>query len=133
MIYAIIVIIWLGLIYYFGTSSFGRGQTQKIIDRYKGNPRVWQFLDKNHGTLRASFHYVEFGGLYFLIYFALTGGVFRWRYDFGFIDLGITFVLAYVDEVHQSRTAGRCFRRIDLLHSYFGGALAFLVTFLVGR
>jgi hypothetical protein len=132
MLYGILTVAWLGLIYYCGTSAFGRAQTQRLIDRCKNRERLWCTLNRYHGTLRAAFHYVEFGGLYFIGYLAMTRGSFRWRDDFGFALLAVMFVLAYFDELHQSRTAGRCFRRIDLLHSFFGSTLAFLLTYLVG-
>jgi hypothetical protein len=131
MIYWILEIAWLALIYYFGTSAFGRAQTQRWIDRCKNRPRLWCALDRYHGTLRAAFHYVEFGGLYLVAYLAITRGRFRWRDDVAFILHAVTFVLAYLDELHQSRTAGRCFRRIDLLHSLLGATLALLLTRLI--
>jgi VanZ family protein len=132
MIYWILGIVWLALIYYFGTSPFGRAQTQRWIDRCKNRPRLWCALDRYHGTLRAAFHYVEFGGLYLVAYLTLTRGSFRWRDDLAFILLAATFVSAYFDELHQARTAGRCFRRIDLLHSLLGATLALLLTYLIG-
>ena len=43
---------------------------------------------------------------------------------------GATCGLAYLDELHQKRSGGRCFRRVDLLHGVLGASLMMLFIFL---
>lgn len=118
-----LVVVWLGLIYWGGTSRFGRGQTQLLIDRLRHKPRVHAFLDRHHGHIRASFHYLEFGPLSLLVYIVLNRGLGRWSWSSAAAALAICYVLAYLDEKRQQRTAGRQFRRIDLMHSILGATL----------
>jgi hypothetical protein len=130
---------WVGLIYFCGTSRFGRSKTQAWIDaigELPGARQVARLLDYYHGALRASFHYIEFSILC-TIFVALTTlgtfeiGVAPWPY----LGYGLTCLLAYLDEKHQAQTPGRMFRRVDFMHSLCGASLAFLalqINSLVG-
>lgn len=128
----LIVFFWVGVIYLFGRSGFGRANTQALIDKVKHHPALWAFLDRHHGKFRASFHYIEFGFCYAILYLALGAGNLRWGYGRGLAVWGITSILALLDEIHQKKRGGRCFRRIDLLHSILGAGLAMLLFFLIG-
>ena len=123
-------IAWVGVIYYFGRTGFGRTNTQALIDRFRNHQRLWKFLDRHHGGFRALFHYVEFGACYAVLYFAMTGGRLHWDYAKGMGSWALSFALAFLDEMHQKRCGGRCFRRIDLLHSMLGSSLIMLTIFI---
>jgi len=126
----IIVLFWGGVIYYFGGAGFGRAKTQALIDRFRKNPAIWNFLDRHHGKFRAAFHYFEFGLCFFILYLAVTAGSLEWSYLRGLGVWLVTGILAFLDELHQKRTGGRCFRRIDLFHSLLGDTLVMLLVFL---
>jgi hypothetical protein len=121
----------LGLIWYLGTGKFGRSQTQAWIDRVREHPRLFAFLDRHHGKYRAAGHYVEFGGLFLVLYWlqdALVGdGLMDFRVSRALIVAGICTATALLDELHQLRSGGRQFRRVDFLHSCCGIALAALI------
>lgn len=127
------VVFWGGVIYYFGRAGFGRSSTQKIIDKAKHHPRLWNFLDRRHGQFRASFHYIEFGVCYVILYLAISGGRLEWFYGRGLGVWGATCLLALLDELHQKGSGGRCFRRVDLLHSILGASLVMLFFFIAGQ
>ncbi|GAB4320417.1 MAG: hypothetical protein Kow0059_14750 [Candidatus Sumerlaeia bacterium] len=116
--------VWILLIYYFGTSPFGRSGTQNWIEAFRDNEKVYDFLNSHHGFFRAAFHYVQFGGLYYLLYLTINGGSFHWATGRAWLALVLSCVGAYLDEWHQSRQAGRCARKIDLLHSCLGASYA---------
>lgn len=126
----ILLAAWIGIIFFFGTGMWGRAQTQGWIDRANRNPRLHAFLNRHHGKLRASFHYVEFGVLTLILYGLLsaigghpfsTWGV--WR---AVAAGGMSAVAAYLDELHQLSSGTRCFRLVDYLHSCCGISLALL-------
>lgn len=135
------VVIWGGaalvvavLIYYFGTERFGRNATQRWIDRMHASPRLAAcaaWCDRHHGGLRAAFHYVEFGGLTLVLVGVATLGSFRFDTPWPFLAWALACVGAYADEVHQARTPGRCFRRIDFLHSLLGATLMLALLFVL--
>lgn len=125
--------LWLGVIYYFGRAGFGRANTQALIDKCKKFTRLWEFLDRHHGKFRASFHYIEFGLCYLILFTALGGGLIEWRYSRGLLVWLVTGILAILDEVHQKKSGGRCFRRVDLLHSILGATLVMLALFFLGK
>lgn len=133
MTYWAAVAFWLVFIAYCGTRRFGRAQSQQWIDTVKHRPRLWTLLDAYHGHLRAAFHYLEFGGLFLLLYLALSQGNLNWLPARAYATWAISCIIAVLDEWHQSRTAGRCFRRIDLLHSFFGATLTLLAVAILGR
>ena len=133
MIYWIALAFWILFIAYCGTRRFGRAQSQQWIDTVKQKPRLWKFLDAYHGQFRAAFHYLEFGGLFLLLYLALSQGHLHWAPARGYATWAISCVIAVLDEWHQSRTAGRCFRRIDLLHSFLGATLPMLGVAILGH
>lgn len=134
MIPLITLLILAGIIYYLGTGSFGRNQTQAWIERVKKYPAVYDFLNKHHGKFRASGHYFEFGGLFLVLY---------WCWDSWIGDGAFTFlplraltiavvcaIAAYLDEVHQLQSGTRQFRRVDFFHSLCGIHIAmFLVAY----
>ena len=128
----LVVGFWVAVIYYFGRAGFGRANTQALIDKCKKYPHLWGFLDRNHGKIRASFHYFEFGLCYLILFTALCGGRIEWHYARGFLVWLATGILAFLDEMHQKKSGGRCFRRIDLLHSILGATLVMLVLFRLG-
>lgn len=122
------------LIYYFGTERFGRGGTQRWIEALRASPRgarlaLW--CDRHHGRLRAGFHYVEFGTFTFVLIALATRGTFRFDTLWPYLAWAASCGVAYLDELHQSRTPGRCFRRIDFLHSLFGATLMLAFLFLL--
>ncbi len=126
-----VLIFWIGLIYFFGTAKWGRAGTQALIDRCRSNPRVHGFLNRYHGRLRAAFHYFEFGGLTLIVY-GLLGRqaghpLFAWDGARAAITGTLAAAAAVLDEVHQLRSGGRCFRLVDYLHSCCGISLALLV------
>jgi hypothetical protein len=123
-----------GLIYYFGSAGFGRSDTQRLIDGMRADPRLTAlacWFDRHHGRLRASFHYVEFGGLTFVLIGLVTGGTFAFTTVWPYVVWAGACVGAYFDEVHQSRNPGRCFRRIDFLHSLMGATGMLGLLFLI--
>ncbi|MBX3729092.1 MAG: VanZ family protein [Candidatus Sumerlaeia bacterium] len=118
------------LIWYLGGGSFGRAQTQAWIERVRSMPRVYGFLDRHHGKFRASAHYVEFGGLFLILYwvwdlFLGPGGLAWWPARAGILAVACA-AAAWLDEMHQLRSGTRQFRRVDFLHSCCGIALAAL-------
>jgi VanZ like family len=127
----IIAVIWLGVIYYFGQAGFGRANSQALIDKLKKYPRLWLFFDRQHGNIRASFHYIEFGICYAVIFFTVCLGNLQWHYGKAFLAWFITCFLAFLDEMHQKGSGGRCFRRIDLLHSMLGASIVMLLFFIL--
>jgi hypothetical protein len=127
---------WVGLIYFGGTARFGRAQTQAWIDAIAAHPLGRPFgllLNAMHGGLRASTHYIEFAGLCLLMVGVATLGTFRIGdyLPWAFLAFGITCMVAWLDELHQSRTPGRQFRRIDFMHSLAGASLMFIVLLLI--
>src|SRR5690606_6202060 len=86
-----------------------------------------QFFNRHHGFFRASFHYVEFSTLCVIAVGATTWGTFHITSFWPYAAWAFTMVVAYLDELHQSRTPGRMFRRIDFMHSLLGASLAFLI------
>lgn len=120
------------LIWFLGSGRFGRAQTQEWIDRFCKWPAVHRTLNEHHGKIRALGHYVEFGGLFLVLF---------WLYDslwadgkFVFAPLPaviigiICMVAALLDELHQLQSGTRQFRRVDFLHSCCGIALAALLV-----
>jgi len=121
-----------GLIWFLGTGRFGRAQTQAWIERLRSRPRLYAFVDRHHGKFRALGHYVEFGGLFLVLY---------WLYDtlwgsgrLSFAPLPAVVIAvscaaaALLDELHQLQSGTRQFRRVDFLHSCCGIAIACLVV-----
>ncbi|MFH0794321.1 MAG: VanZ family protein [bacterium] len=123
---------WIALIYFFGSAYFGRNQTQNWIDRLVRHPRLCAWLNAQHGHLRASWHYVEFSALFFLIYFGINGQSLAYRFFPALASWASTMVAAVADEWRQYHTGGRQFRRIDLLHSFLGATLALSALALLG-
>lgn len=118
----------LAMIWYLGSANFGRAQTQAWIDRVKSQPRLHAWLNRHHGKFRAAGHYVEFGGLFLVLY---------WLYDEVWAHASMRFdpvvalalaficvVIAYIDEKHQLSSGARQFRRVDFLHSCCGITIA---------
>jgi hypothetical protein len=112
---------------------FGRAQTQAWINRFSRNPRVYAFLDRHHGKFRAAVHYIEFGGLYLLLYWLYDAAFLRARLEFlpipTVVIALICAVAALCDELHQLRSGTRCFRRIDFLYSCLGISLAAAIVY----
>ncbi len=117
-------ILWIAFIYFMGSPRFGRQGTQSWIDRAAMYPRLQAFLNRHHGRFRAGFHYVEYVTLTLLLYWSFNFGSWKWSDMRGAIAYLISCLCAYLDELHQSRTPGRCFRPIDFLHSLLGSTLA---------
>ena len=121
-----------GLIYYLGGASFGRSQTQNWIDATGKYPRLNGLLNRFHGNIRASAHYIEFGGLFLVLYWiwdAIWGsGLYAFR-PMPALIIGLVCVIAAIlDELHQIQSGTRQFRRVDVLHSTCGISIAaFLV------
>jgi len=122
------------MIWYLGGGSFGRAQTQAWIDHLRAMPRLYVFLDRNHGKFRAAMHYVEFGGLFLALYWlqdaAIGGGEFAFRGLPSAIIAVACAVAALLDEMHQLKSGTRQFRRVDFLHSCCGIAIAMALVFL---
>lgn len=122
----------LATIWYLGTGKFGRAQTQAWIDRARAHPRLFAMLDRHHGKFRAAGHYVEFGGLFFVLYW-LVGAVrktgMQWEAPAAAIIGTVCIVAAYLDEKHQLMSGTRQFRREDFLHSICGITAAAAVVF----
>ncbi len=122
---------WIVMIVYFGTGKWGRGQTQSLIDRLKGSPRIHAFLDRHHGKLRASFHYLEFGGLTLILYGVLSflagDSLGTWSAGRAALSGILAAAGALLDELHQLSSGNRCFRLVDYLHSCCGICLALLL------
>lgn len=122
-----------GVIWFLGSGRFGRAQTQRWIDKAHAVPALHEFLNKHHGKFRAAAHYVEFGGLFLVLYWlwdAAFGSrvlAFRWLPALAIAVIGV--VAAYLDELHQLRSGTRKFRRVDLLHSTCGIAIAMALLF----
>jgi hypothetical protein len=118
----------LALIWFLGSGRFGRRQTQGWIDRFARHPRLHACLNRHHGKFRAAAHYFQFGGLFLALYWIYDAaiGSGQWRFDGGAaaVIALISMVAAYLDELHQLRSGSREFRRVDLLHSCAGIAIA---------
>lgn len=126
----------IALIFFGGSRWFGRSGTQGLIDRFQSHPRIQTFLNEWHGEIRASFHYIEFGGLSLLSYLLLRhwwpDGF--WSWQAALITIPLTTVIAYFDEKRQELTPGRQFRQMDfhcsvrglLLMQIIIGAVAFV-------
>lgn len=118
----------MALIWYLGGGQFGRGQTQRWIDRAGRWPRLHRFLDRHHGKFRASAHYVEFGGLFLVLYWLFDvlfrNGLLIFEIIPALIIALISVLAAYLDELHQLKSGTRQFRREDFLHSCCGVSMA---------
>jgi VanZ family protein len=114
-----IALAWIALISFGGSRWFGRDGTQRLIDRWRENPRVHAFLNRHHGEIRASFHYIEFGPLSLVVYliFHLNWGSGLWTWWAALLTILICTLLAYLDEKRQELTPGRQFRTVDFIHS----------------
>jgi VanZ family protein len=99
------------------------------VERQPRWKRFAPFLNRRHGFFRAAFHYVEFGLLGLLAIAAATRGTFAFDGFWPWAAWAATCFLAWLDEMHQSRTPGRMFRRIDFLHSLLGATLALAACF----
>ncbi|MEQ8821489.1 MAG: VanZ family protein [Sumerlaeia bacterium] len=121
-----------GLIFWLGSGRFGRSQTQAWIDRLRARPKVFAFFDRHHGAFRALAHYVEFGGLFLILYWCWDGwfgdGRFTWHPLRAGIVAAACALAAYLDEVHQLQSGSRQFRRVDFLYSLCGIAIAALIV-----
>lgn len=117
-----IVIGWVGLILFGGSRLFGRSSTQRMIDRWRNSPQIYAFLNRHHGAIRASFHYLEFGTLSLFLYMLLrihwSEGLWSWQATV--VTLIVSALLAYLDEKRQELTPGRQFRTVDFVHSLIG-------------
>lgn len=124
----ITLVVLVAVIYRLGGRGFGRAQSQGWIDRMRHHPRLHGWLERNHSALRASAHYIEFGGLFLVLYWvwdALWGpGGFRVRALPMVVIAPLCALAAHLDELHQLRSGGRQYRREDFLHSCKGIALA---------
>jgi hypothetical protein len=122
-----------GVIWYLGTGRFGRAQTQAWIDRAHRNPRLHRLLNDHHGSLRASGHYFEFGGLFLVLYWlvdaAVGGGGWGWHPLWAAGLWVVCAVAAWLDELHQLQSGTRQFRRVDFLHSCCGISIAAAIVF----
>ena len=116
--------LWAIFIFFMGTSRFGRSGTQSWIDRLESHASIHAFLHRHHGKFRAAFHYVEFTTLTVLLYWALGRERWEWSPGRALLAYSVSCACAYLDELHQSRTPGRMFRKIDFLHSLFAATLA---------
>jgi len=130
--YWLLLAFWLALVYFFGSTYFGRNQTQSWIDRFQRHPRFCAWLNAQHGHLRASWHYVEFSALFFLIYYGTNSRSLSYRFVPAVAAWALTMIAAVADEIRQYHTGGRQFRRIDLLHSFMGATLALAAAALFG-
>ncbi len=123
----------IGLIFWLGGGQFGRAQTQAWIDRVKGVPWLYRFLDYHHGKFRAASHYFEFGGLFFILYWVydifLGSGVYAFRAVPAILIALVCAAGAILDEWHQLKSGTRQFRRVDFLHSCCGISIAMAVVF----
>ena len=119
----ILLAAWMGLILYLGSSRFGRAGTQAWIDRWRSHPALHGWLNRHHGKFRAGSHYVEFIALVLILYGALGLGSWEWSDLRAAFAYAATCGYAYIDELHQSRTPGRMFRRIDFIHSLAGATI----------
>lgn len=123
-----VLLILLAIIWYLGTGRFGRAQTQRWIDRVRSVPAFHRFLDRHHGKFRAAAHYLEFGGLFLVLYWCwdswLGDGRMAWHPARAAVVGAASAVAAWLDEVHQLRSGTRQFRREDFLHSLCGISLA---------
>ncbi len=121
------------VIYILGSGAFGRAQTQKAIDRFRAWGAVYTFLDRHHGKFRAAAHYLEFGGLFLVLYWlqaALLEGSLVFRWGPALAVAAICILAAFLDEMHQLRSGTRQFRRVDFLHSTCGVAIAMAMVYL---
>jgi VanZ family protein len=120
-------------IYWLGSGQFGRNQTQAWIDRLRRFPAIQEFLNAQHGRIRASAHYVEFGGLYLVLYWlwdaALGAGMFLFEWWPAVVLWVVCAIAAYLDELHQLTSGTRQFRRVDFLHSCCGITIAMGVIY----
>jgi VanZ family protein len=118
----VIALAWVALIFFGGSRFFGRSSTQRLIDHWRNSPRVYAFLNRHHGAIRASFHYIEFGTLSLILHMVLrlhwSEGLWSWQATA--LTLIVTSLLAYLDEKRQELTPGRQFRTIDFIHSMIG-------------
>ena len=128
----IFLIILAAIIFYLGTGSFGRNQTQAWIDRVKKYPAVHGFLNKHHGKFRASGHYIEFGGLFLVLYWCWDSWFSTGHFSFSALPSIVIAIIcaiaAYLDEVHQLQSGTRQFRRVDFFHSLCGIHIAMLIV-----
>ena len=122
---------WVALMFYLGSSRFGRAGTQRMINSLWRTPRLAAFLDRHHSALRAAGHYVEFITLGFILYFALGLGSLAFSIPRALLAWLLTSGWAWIDEFHQSRTPGRQFRTIDFIHSLVGATLGTAAALLV--
>lgn len=121
------------LIWFLGSGRFGRAQTQGWIDRWTP-PGGWarRTLNRHHGAIRAAAHYIEFGGLFLVLYWVAETLVGDGRWGFHplrAVLIGLAcMAAAFLDELHQLKSGTRQFRRVDFLHSTCGIAIAALIV-----
>ena len=130
----IVLIALAGLIYYLGSGSFGRAQTQAWIDQFRRMPRLYKFLNRHHGKFRAAMHYVEFGGLFLVLYWLSDVALGAGNLDFRWVPAAALWLVcalaALLDEYHQLQSGTRQFRRVDFLHSCCGITIALAIVYL---
>ena len=123
----------LALIWYLGGGKFGRGQTQRWIDHTRRWPAVNRLLERLHGNARAAAHYVEFGALFLALYWVqdtfLGSGHLLFEWIPSVVVAMLCAAAAWLDELHQLRSGGRQFRRVDFLHSCCGITIAMAIIF----
>lgn len=127
-IFLAIAAFWGAVIYLGGSSKFGRDETQKWIDtllKRPGGRGLARFLNRRHGMFRASFHYIEFGALCAISVGVVTLGTYEMDRPLAILAYGFTCLCAYLDELHQAKTPGRQFRRIDVMHGILGASLVY--------
>jgi VanZ family protein len=121
------------MIWWLGGGQFGRDQTQGWINALARFPKLQLWLNRKHGNIRAAAHYVEFGGLYLVLYWLVDeifgNGMLLFHWPQATALWVICAVAAWLDEMHQLRSGSRQFRRVDFLHSCCGITIAMAMIF----
>jgi len=132
------VVLWMVLIFSGSTDILSIGRTSRIIGPFLRwlKPDISEQAIKNvQVVVRKSAHVIEYAILAFLCWRALRGSVIvaPWQWEQAGIALGLAFLYAITDEVHQSFVKSRMGSGWDVVIDTCGAALGLFLLWRFGR
>ena len=102
---------------------------EPILRWFKPDLTAHQFLVIHH-YIRKTAHFTEYFIFCLLLYRAVRGVRFGWRWSWGLTALVIAFGYSALDEIHQAFVAGRQASPYDSLIDSAGAFFAFAILWL---